>query len=552
MVGSGGGKAHPTKAMFMASIMVSGELPEQWRAAYEHDRLSAGDYADPGPERRAARALAAFIAAGLAFLALPGTLLGVWNLIEIASHRAANAASVAWIQAHGQAQLLGWVGSFILGISLYALPKFRHRPLRNFGLVWTVWVLWTMGVAWRWWVGVSVRGWRVGLVASALMELAAYALTQRILLFSPERIGEGKNSRRKPHDLGSWLGIVGFGALGLALTFNLGISIMVALKAATPVYPPRLDRAFLIVALWGFTVPVAWGYSTRFVTIFLGLHPPDHGAACRLGLGIVAIIVCALARWFLLADALILMVTILAIHALRVLRPSVRPPKLAGVYRLYPQFIRLSYAWLLVGAVLGLAADIWGKEAGLGGASRHAVTVGFVATLIFALAPRLLPAFLGGRELYRVKLMAASLWALSMGCLLRVSSEAIAYSAGGWAWHILPVSAMLELAAVLVFVFNMAITLGQARPAWLEPSGVTARLPVYWYVTSFPETRKILVDAGLKALSQVREPPRSLTLEEAAAAEGVDLQEVLRRLQGFFSRRQPRSRANGSDMRATT
>ncbi|HUY14007.1 MAG TPA: hypothetical protein VMX16_10330, partial [Terriglobia bacterium] len=26
-------------------------LPEAWRAAYERDRLSAGDYADPGPER---------------------------------------------------------------------------------------------------------------------------------------------------------------------------------------------------------------------------------------------------------------------------------------------------------------------------------------------------------------------------------------------------------------------------------------------------------------------------------------------------------------------
>ncbi|HLI30948.1 MAG TPA: NnrS family protein, partial [Terriglobia bacterium] len=421
---------------FQPGVKTAG-LPEAWRAAYERDRLSAGDYADPEPERRAARALAAFIASGLAFLALPGTLLGVWNLIEIASHRAASAASVAWIQAHGQAQLLGWVGSFILGISLYALPKFQHRSLRNFGLVWTVWALWTMGVAWRWWVGVSVRGWRFGLIASAIMELAAYALTQRILLFSQERSGEGKGSRRKPTDLGSWLGIVGFGALGLALTFNLGISILVALKAATPAYPPRLDRAFLIVELWGFTVPIAWGYSTRFVTIFLGLHPPDHGAARRLGVGIVAIIVCALAQWFLLADFLILIVTIMAIHALRVLQPAVQPPKLAGVYRLYPQFIRLSYAWLLVGAALGVAADIWGKEAGLSGASRHAVTVGFVATLIFALAPRLLPAFLRGRELYSGRLMAASLWTLSVGCLLRVSSEAIAYSAGGWAWHIL-------------------------------------------------------------------------------------------------------------------
>ncbi|HEX5482805.1 MAG TPA: hypothetical protein VFZ08_09295, partial [Terriglobia bacterium] len=182
-------------------------LPEQWRLAYQRDREAPPDYADPGPERRAAKALAAFILAGLAFLALPGTFLGVWNLIIISEHRASTAASSAWIQAHGHAQLFGWVGSFILGISLYVLPKFRRRPLRSFGLVWVVWALWTAGVAWRWWTGIGASDWRLGLVGSAVMELAAYALTQRILVFR----GGG---RKKPSDLGSWLGICGFSALG--------------------------------------------------------------------------------------------------------------------------------------------------------------------------------------------------------------------------------------------------------------------------------------------------------------------------------------------------
>src|SRR5579875_2294089 len=110
-------------------------LPEAWRLAYERDRTSEVTSADPSPERQAARALAAFILTGLAFLALPGTFLGVWNLMVISEHRAATAASTAWIQAHGHAQLLGWVGSFILGISLYVLPKFQGRGL------------WTTGVA---------------------------------------------------------------------------------------------------------------------------------------------------------------------------------------------------------------------------------------------------------------------------------------------------------------------------------------------------------------------------------------------------------------------
>ena len=123
------------------------ELPEAWRLAYERDRTSEVTSADPSPERQAARALAAFILTGLAFLALPGTFLGVWNLMVISEHRAATAASTAWIQAHGHAQLFGWVGSFILGISLYVLPKFQGRGLKKFGMVWMIWGLWTTGVA---------------------------------------------------------------------------------------------------------------------------------------------------------------------------------------------------------------------------------------------------------------------------------------------------------------------------------------------------------------------------------------------------------------------
>ena len=510
------------------------KLPERWRLAYQRDREGQVDYADPAPERHAAKALAAFILAGLAFLALPGTFLGVWNLVVISERRAATAASTAWIQAHGHAQLFGWVGSFILGISLYVLPKFRGRPLKSFGVVWTIWALWTAGVAWRWWAGIGAREWRLGLVGSAILELAAYALTQRILVF---RRG---SSKKKPTDLGSWLGICGFAALGVALILNLGICIFLALRGDSPAFPPLWDRTFLVIALWGFAVTVAWGYSTRFVTIFLGLQGPAQSVARWLAIGVAAIVVCALARQFLLADLLALALTVYAVWTVRIFHWSARPAKLMGVYRRYPAFIRLAYAWLVAGAVLGLTADLAPGVTGLEGASRHAITVGFIATLIFALAPRILPSFLNGRELYSTRIMAASLWLLSVGCLLRVLSEAIAYSAGGRLWSVLPISAFLELAAVLAFVTNMATTLAQPLPAWFSAAGVSPKLPLYWYVTSFPKTRPILIEAGLRTLAGRREVPHSLSLAEAATADGVDLKSLLDQLNEFFSRRQPR------------
>ncbi len=510
------------------------KLPESWRLAYQHDRERPADYADPSPERHAARALAAFIVTGLAFLALPGTFLGVWNLIIISEHRAATAASTAWIQAHGHAQLFGWVGSFILGISLYVLPKFRGQPLKNFRMVWAIWVLWTAGVAWRWWAGIGEREWRVGLIGSAILELTAYALTQRVLAF---RAG---STRKKPKNLGSWLGICGFGALGVALILNVSVCVHVALRGSDPVFPPLWDRSFILIALWGFAVTVAWGYSTRFVSIFLGLKAPVHGAARWLSIGVVALVVTALVRQFLFTDLLALALTVCAIWAVRIFHASARPAKLVGVYRRYPAFIRLAYVWLVIGAALGLAADLAPRITGLGGASRHAITVGFIATFIFVLAPRILPSFLNGRELYSISIMAASLWLLNVGCLLRVLSEAIAYSAGGWLWSMLPISAFLELAAVAAFVVNMAATLAQPLPAWFSASGVSPKLPLYWYVTSFPKTRHVLIEAGLKTLAARREVPRSLSLAEAAAADHAYLDHLISQLKALFSRRQPR------------
>ncbi len=128
---------------------------------------------------------------------------------------------------------------------------------------------------------------------------------------------------------------------------------------------------------------MAWGYSTRFVTVFLGLEAPAHRAAGVLCAAIATTVVCALARQFLLADLLALASTPVAIWALRVFRRAPRPAKLLGAYQHYPAFVRLAYVWLLIGALLGVAADVLPTQTGLGGASRHAVTVGFLATLIF-------------------------------------------------------------------------------------------------------------------------------------------------------------------------
>jgi hypothetical protein len=176
------------------------------------------------------------------------------------------------------------------------------------------------------------------------------------------------------------------------------------------------------------------------------------------------------------------------------------------------------------------------------GASRHAFTVGFLATMIFAVGPRILPSFLNSRELWSTRLMLGALVLLTAGCALRVFSEPLAYAGiAPWAWALLPVSAVTELVAVLLFAANIGATMMSPMPAWILPRTVHENLPLYWYVTSYPATRRLLVSSGLKTLAHVREVPRALTLKEAAEADGVDWRPLVLLLRDFFERRKARA-----------
>src|SRR5674476_382514 len=69
------------------------------------------------------RLVTVYIVTGLLFLLLPGTFLGVWNLVSISARHSLAGLSPAWLQAHGHAQIFGWIGTFIIGIGYYSLSK---------------------------------------------------------------------------------------------------------------------------------------------------------------------------------------------------------------------------------------------------------------------------------------------------------------------------------------------------------------------------------------------------------------------------------------------
>ena len=414
------------------------------------------------PESASQRLVIAFLITGLLFLLLPGTFLGVWNLIGISSAHALASISSASIQAHGHAQVFGWVGSFILGIGFYSLTKMgslRHFPVRS---GWTSWIAWTAGVLLRWVAGVTAWHWRVLLPASGLLEMFGFLLFWlAVRRHRPAPQASSTPARGTP----AWMLAVVFGtiALFLVLAAQCAVLFYVARSAPTPALSHVLDQQLVVLAAWGVLVPTIWGFNARWLPVFAGLKDPDGRlllVACLLAaLGILAVF----AQWLNLAAALFLLASTFSILALHIWEPAIRPAKTQNIHSSFAFFLRVSYAWLVLSCLLNLWAVLADQHGGIWGASRHALTVGFVAGMVFTIGPRILPAFCGMRTLFRPSWMFASLLLLHAGCALRVTLEPLAYEhlwAG--AWKLLPVSAFLELSAVAVFAANLFATL--ARP----------------------------------------------------------------------------------------
>ena len=278
-------------------------------------------------------------------------------------------------------------------------------------------------------------------------------------------MGDSGKSRVEPWVWSVLTATMGFFAV---VATNMAGSLYASLRGDSPAFQHRFDQRYLALVGWGFLVPFVWGFSAKWLRVFLGLKPlRPRVLLAALGVNCTGVILAiagqiGLATWFFVAG------TVLVIVAIRVFEPSDQPAKTKGVHRSFPVFVRVAYAWLLVAALLGVSASIWDTSGGIWGASRHALTVGFISVMVLSIGQRILPAFAGMRLLWSTRLMLTGLLLLSIGCTLRVSCEVLAYQGyANWAWQVLPGSALLELAGLTAFAINIIGTF------LLQPSHVS-------------------------------------------------------------------------------
>lgn len=415
-------------------------------------------------EKQKSLMLRAWIAAGLFFMALPGTLLGFSNLMAISAHHGIAHLPTAWLEGHGHAQMFGWIGSFILGIGFYSQPA-RERSVLRIPMV--CFGLWVSGVAMRWFANIYLWHWRALVPVSAIFEVVAVCLF--LMAASHHKLPESSKGKGAKSGMELWMVSVLIGTVGLTagVIFNLVECIRLAMAGISPPFPHSLDQKYLVLLGWGFVVPVVWGFSARWLPSFLALAKPRtrlFAAALALDLGGVLTGVAGLAR---IAAVLLVSGAVMSELALRFLERPRAQAITRGVHTSFPFFVRITYVWLGIAGMLGVWAAFADAHGGIWGASRHALTVGFAATMVFAIGPRILPHFSGILRIFSTRLMFVSLLLLQVGCTLRVSSEPLAYEGLlPFAWKVLPVSGVLELSGVLAFAANMALTFVLGRSAF--------------------------------------------------------------------------------------
>lgn len=527
----------------------------------------------PAPQAPAAREAEApplyprFLKASLLVAVGGGFSLGLWALLRAAS--GVPTATLSWaelVQAHGQAQLWGFVGLFIMGVAYHAVPRFRGVRLSGAALRLAALSFWLTlaGVLLRL-AFLAVPGrWAYPVLAASALLLALGAACFGWAVMGTLRRGQHSELYEDYLAAGvAWLAVA---------ALHQAVAAAYLWAADSRVLPAQLDEPLLTVFLLGFVLLTVLGVSARTLPVFLGLRASRPAllraalwllspgvAAVALALGLPDGVTPALSRWLLLAGQTLVLAGVLAFVAgLRLLEPRAsRVPDLAAqnIPRSFQSFIRVAYVWLLVAAAiwafLALRAVAFGQGTLMteSSAGRHALALGFVTLMVIGMATRIVPVFRGS-PLFSASMQQAAFWLVLASVTLRVAVE-LGWGYGSRLDPLLSASGVLGFLGMALFAANVWLTLeGRTllRPAQAPAAGVGPigpRTPLSEVVARVPDAVKVLSDHGLYML---RDPEhrqaalRTLDLEQAARMSRVDVALLVEALRLAEARETPGGR----------
>ncbi|HJT35583.1 MAG TPA: DUF1858 domain-containing protein [Pirellulales bacterium] len=499
-----------------------------------------------------------FFRAGIAVVLTLGAAWGAYLLARIALAGSFTAAGVQAVNAHGHAQIFGWVGLFVMGFAYQAFPRFKHTSLAHprwaFATLWlllaglvgrSVGQVLAADHAWIWWLT----------VAASACEVAAVAIFAWLIVVTWRRSG-------KPLAFYEYYIL---SALGWFFAQTIYESVYLTVTSAA-----RGDELVALVSTWqaplrdiqihGFALLIILGVSQRLFHHFYGLPIANS----RLSLSTLAVLNAAVA-----GEAAGLVLMKISSHAWAalwygsVLALAAATAVLVKSWRIFSpaedgdrslKFLRAAYVWLFVSLAMlvalpayqyGLLAAVAPESAAarLGfshayyGAARHAITVGFVSLMIVGVAAKVVPT-LNGISPASLTALWPTFLLINCGCALRVCGQTVT-DFSSHAYPLAGVSGTLEVTGLAIWGWHlwqvMSGKAGARAGATLHTTTpingpIEPRHTVAAVLERFPDLLPIFVSFGFKMLADPhfrRGIARVVTIERACRRMGVDCQQFV-------------------------
>lgn len=465
--------------------------------------------------------------------------------------------SVSWIltETHGDTQVYGWVGLFIIGISYFALPKFWNTMLSSTSLAYKSFFLMVIGILLSFIFKTasyysSLFFLKIPVLVGCSFQVASIAIFFYVICmtyFSSER---EKFEIYEGFLLSSYLWFILQAAIFVALYFHFTV-------VENRNIPVAFKNPIRHIQIMGFGCMVIIGIFAKTLPIFLGIQEPNKRTnayvLCMLNISIALRTISGFYREytdnlygfftiiFCLAGILETFGIFLFIYSLdlfnskRVIKNPVNLP--VG----FRKFIRAALVWLFISESALLTFTIYESISGeqvshaLFGAYRHAIFVGFISMMILGCASKMIP-LSKGVKLYSIKLLNVTFVLVNIGCVFRVVAQPLSSHIYPQFYPIMGISGFIEYAAMFCFGVNAwkTMQLGIREEETTEQIKIaTANTNVYQLIKQYPQTLDILIASGFK---QLKNPilrntlARTISLGQAVQINPVNLEELLSKL----------------------
>ncbi len=507
-----------------------------------------------------------YFMAGIAVVLTVGASWGAWLLWQIGINHAFTSISLFQVNAHGHAQIFGWVGLFIMGFAYQAFPRMWHTPLAGPRWAAAAFILMLVGLLMQVTAMTLTGDWTFALptaVLGNLLQIAAILIFATQLALTYARSGKPF----EPYVGFAFAAVAWFIAMSLFTLWHTYHTMAAGSFPELLWYVSAYQAPLRDMQVHGLSLTMILGVNLRMLPPLFDL-PTVSRRRAWMGLAMLSTAVIAEITLFItyrwtghhVWAAVMWASWILLFASVAVI---VWPWRL---WRRFPtaeargdrsaKFIRASYAWLAISLAMLLLLPAYQSASGIPfshayyGAIRHAITVGFISLMIMGVAAKVVPT-LNGIDVRTLPRLWVPFVLVNLGCFLRVSTQTLTD------WHpafyaIIGLSGTLEVTGLAWWGVGMIRVmrrgkreLGEDYIAGIRPTAIEPSHRVADVLTWYPQTEPVFIDHGFTAVQHAvfrRTLARQVSLEQACKMHGVSITVLVNNLNRVIAQASPDSR----------